>query len=271
TTAICECGFSTNETHNTVFTDYLEQDFTNGKVDGWIPQEYNVSQQDARGPYGKQAHPENVVPTSQGLELWVRPSHIENKTIPMAEVASKRTDMLFGSFRIRARMSGVNGTCGAFFWFWNNTQEIDMEFLSRQFSQSNTAPVNLVIQSPASELAGFDASKTPGFDNHLLPFRPDLDFHEYRFDWIPGKVSFYADNVWLKDMTVDIPDTAGHVVLNHWSNGDKYWSGGPPEQDASMLVTHAAMYFNSSDKNMLALHKKQCKKRDSSKICVIPT
>lgn len=153
--------------------------------------------------------------------------------------------------------------------FWNNTQEIDMEFLSKQFTQPNTAPVNLVIQSKASEEAGWDASKTPGFDVHSLPFRPDADFHEYRFDWLPGKVSFYADNVLLKIMTQDIPDVPGHVVMNHWSNGDWAWSAGPPTTSTAMIISHAGMYFNTSDPNMRAYHKKECPKRDKTKICTI--
>lgn len=112
----CQCGFSTAESHTNVFTDFLETDFTTNTVDGWVPQDYNITNKEARGPYGKQAHPDNVVTSSQGLQLWVHPPHLENKTVPMAEVASKRTDMIYGSFRIRAKLSPVNGTCGAFFW-----------------------------------------------------------------------------------------------------------------------------------------------------------
>jgi hypothetical protein len=112
----CQCGFSTTDSHTEVFTDFLETDFTANTVDGWIPQDYNVTQKEARGPFGKQAHPENVIPSSQGLQLWVHPPHDDNKTVPMAEVASSRTDMIYGTFRIRAKLSSVNGTCGAFFW-----------------------------------------------------------------------------------------------------------------------------------------------------------
>lgn len=81
-----------------------------------------------------------------------------------------------------------------------------------------------------------------------LPFRPDHAFHEYRFDWLPDRVSFYADGTWLKDMTLDLPDSPGHLVLNHWSNGDPLWSAGPPAPaDATMTVSYVKAYFNSSD------------------------
>jgi hypothetical protein len=126
----CACGFSVNSTsdpQHQVFTDYLETDFTRNTVDGWRPQEYNVSSKEARGPYGKQAMPGNVVPSTQGLQLWAKPAIqaewtlpngtvMRDMVIPMSEVDTERIDMLYGSFRIRAKLSGVSGTCGAFFW-----------------------------------------------------------------------------------------------------------------------------------------------------------
>jgi hypothetical protein len=118
TTALCQCGFSLNSTtspQHQVFTEYIETDFTKNTLFGWRPQEYNVTSQAARGPYGKLSSPKNVIPSTQGLELWVR-SKAVNNMIPMAEVDSTRVDMLYGSFRVRAKMTGVNGTCGAFFW-----------------------------------------------------------------------------------------------------------------------------------------------------------
>lgn len=164
------------------------------------------------------------------------------------------------------------GMCADYEQFWNNTQEIDMEFLSRQLpvsSSDNTGLVNLVIQSKQSEAQGYNAQGTSGFEAHTLPFRPDTDFHEYRFDWVPGKVSFYADNVLLKIMTDEIPNAPGHIVLNHWSNGDQFWSGGPPEQDAAMTITHAHLYFNSSKVDLQKAFSSTCSHPDKSKQCTI--
>jgi hypothetical protein len=147
-----------------------------------------------------------------------------------------------------------------------------MEFLSRQLpnsSTNNNSPVNLVIQSPKSEAAGYDASKTADFDTHTLPFRPDTEFHEYRFDWLPGQVSFYADNQLLRVMTEDIPNSPGHLVLNHWSNGDPAWSAGPPKEDAVFTITHAHLYFNSSSPAQKQRYRTNCPKPNPSQICRI--
>jgi hypothetical protein len=114
TAAKCTCGFATIEEPEQVYTDYLETDFTRTTLAGWRPQEYSVTHEEARGPFGKHASLDNVVVSNRGLQLWVRPS--VDEIVPMAEVDTERTDMLYGTFRIRAKMSSVNGTCGAFFW-----------------------------------------------------------------------------------------------------------------------------------------------------------
>jgi hypothetical protein len=116
-TTHCQCGFSVNSTSDSeyqIFTNYLESDFTRESLAGWVPQDWTIDSTDARGPYGKNASTKNVVFGNDGMQLWVR--RAVNGMIPMAEVDSVRTDMLYGSFRMRAKMSTANGTCGAMFW-----------------------------------------------------------------------------------------------------------------------------------------------------------
>lgn len=127
-----------------------------------------------------------------------------------------------------------------------------MEFLSKDFRTENSSyPVHLVLQSPASAAAGFDASGTPGHRVAYLPFDPRAGFHEYRFDFVPGRVAFYADGSVLAVLddadSVPLASSAGHLALNQWSNGNALWSGGPPARDAAMEVRYVKAYFNSSD------------------------
>lgn len=142
--------------------------------------------------------------------------------------------------------------------YFNDTQEIDMEFLSGQFNESSN-PVNLVLQSPQSLKNGFDAANTGTFDVQQLPFAPDDGFHEYRFDWAPNSVSFYADGVLLRTMDTDIPTSPGHITFSHWSNGDPLWSGGPPEEDAVLTVQYFKAYFNSSLDSRHSDWERRCK------------
>ncbi|KAK8917668.1 hypothetical protein VCV18_010131 [Metarhizium anisopliae] len=45
----------------------------------------------------------------------------------------------------------------------------------------------------------------------------------------------------------NVPSSGGHVILQHWSNGNQLWSGGPPASDAAIVVKSVKAYFNSSD------------------------
>lgn len=123
-----------------------------------------------------------------------------------------------------------------------------MEFLSKEYNSTNGSyPVNLVLQSREAAEDGFDAQGTPTFIKANLPFDPTDDFHEYRIDFLPGSVYFYADSELLAEMDSDaVPTHAGHLVLQQWSNGNPLWSGGPPAQDAVTTVSYVKAYFNSS-------------------------
>jgi len=119
----------------TVYTQSLETDFLhlyNLKNNPcWLPQEYNVTAAAARGPQGKYATTRNVVLNplvswdtwsgdgmlggDPGLRVWVNSSLVAGM-VPMGEMVSVRDDMIYGSYRINMKVTGIDGTCGAFFW-----------------------------------------------------------------------------------------------------------------------------------------------------------
>ncbi|KAH6604075.1 concanavalin a-like lectin glucanase [Trichoderma cornu-damae] len=308
--ADCECGFVTRGSvrqkrdggggdgegsQPLLFTTMLESKFfelKNISRDGtWRRQQYNVSARAGRGEYGKSFATSNVYSISSngegaaadaagsgtggddGIGLVVG-STVANDAVPVAELDSARSDMHYGSYRAGMKLTAVNGTCAAFFWYLNDTQEIDMEFLSREFdADKGVYPVNLVIQSEASQQAGYDASKTGTFKVVNLTFDPTLGFHEYRFDYLPGRVLFYADSQLLAEMDgSSVPSGAGHLILQHWSNGNPLWSGGPPERDAVLTVSYVKAYFNSSDAGAQSGWAESCQKAQDSgdAVCAIP-
>ena len=131
----CECGYTVN---SLLYTDLLESDFLhldNITLDtDWEPQKYNISADLARGPFGKNASLDNVVSNplkskdktlftgdsilggDAGLQLIVRGGVPSDGLIPMAELTTERSDLYYGSFRAGMKLTGTNGTCGAFFW-----------------------------------------------------------------------------------------------------------------------------------------------------------
>ncbi|GAB7347084.1 hypothetical protein MBLNU459_g3215t1 [Dothideomycetes sp. NU459] len=309
--ATCECGYtinaapSTSDQAFTLFTEVFETDFLHlyslptstdspsSKAVGWQPQVYNVSAANARGPYGKSAQLENIILNplatrwdwggegvnggSPGLQVWV--DSIANLTsdgsggqmIRIGEIDSLRTDIIYGSFRVGMKMSNVSGTCAAFFWYRNNTQEIDLEYLSREATQGNgSSLLNLVIQSPLSAELNYNAASTATYALHSLPFLPGDDYHEYRFDWTPTRISYYADDVFLASFDQYDPDAPGSLMLNHWSNGDPKWSGGPPASDAVLTVSYIKAYFNTSNVTRTRQWEGACANSWSGRTCEIP-
>ncbi|GIZ46952.1 hypothetical protein CKM354_001005400 [Cercospora kikuchii] len=282
----CPCGYTTP--NGAFFTDALETDFfhvgdlARDTNSAWIPQAYNVTPGNANGPFGKASRVENVVANPMrggrdvwdgegidgedpGLGSWTRSTLISSSSdedddededegggggsmIPMSEIVSSRTDILYGSFRIALKATNINGTCGAFFFYFNDSTEIDMEFLSRQTvptTSNNNSSINLVIQSPDSARKGYASG--PDFILKSLSFDPTIGYNEFRFDWFPSHVDFFANSVLLHRMEGNVPKgQPGALHVSHWSNGNEGWSGGPPERDAVLRVGYVKGYFNVS-------------------------
>lgn len=136
--ATCECGYSVNSTVSpqyAVFTDLFETDFLHltdfTRENGWYRNNYTT--QPGKNVMAKWASPSNILAnpledeyswagpavngTDAGAQFWVRPDYGPNKDyVGTAELASYRSDIIYGSFRVAVKASAVNGTCTAFFW-----------------------------------------------------------------------------------------------------------------------------------------------------------
>lgn len=298
----CECGYTVNKTSDSqfaLFTDYFEDDSFHKVRDDvtgrstfpwhpWRTQHYITSARVTRGRYGTSKEIANVIPNTlvdgewggeprfplqgdAGLQLRVR-HELEDNRVPIAEVSSPQTDMLYGSFRAAIKFTGVTGTCGAFFWYRNDTQEIDMEFLSK-----DPKALNLVVHSPESNKPSRSVKGSGALgvmeasDSSIAWLSPvDLpqDFHEYRFDWMPDRIDFYVDGSLVQTTTENIPDSPDHLMLSHWSNGDPNWSGGPPMENAFMTVGYVKAYFNTTASR--DNFKAECHDLDPYAACVVP-
>jgi len=144
-----------------------------------------------------------------------------------------------------------------------------MEFLSSNLTAS-LSPVFLVMQTPASMAAGYNAAGTSTYQIASLPFVPTADFHEYRFDWFPNYVVFYADGQQLQVLNWTYPMEPGHLSVNHWSNGNSYWSQGPPETDAVLTVKYVKAYFNTSDAGLNQVFEEECHQKADPEPCLVP-
>lgn len=84
---------------------------------------------------------------------------------------------------------------------------------------------------------------------------------------MPDRVEFYLDGMLTFILTDDIPDSPGHLLLSHWSNGNMGWSMGPPKEDAVLTISYFKAYFNTTEGN----GKSGCSDaNEAGAVCLIP-
>ncbi|KAI8373567.1 concanavalin A-like lectin/glucanase domain-containing protein [Choanephora cucurbitarum] len=170
-----------------------------------------------------------------------------------ASIGTKRDDFLYGTFRAKLKTSNVPGTVAAFFYYRNNTSEIDVEMLSRL---NNPYMSYFSVQPQVYESNGQASPLTN--NKHPLSYNPTEDYHTYRFDWTPGSVRFYVDDEFVNELTTNVPNSPGRILLNHWTDGNPNFSGGPPTETAELTLSKLNIFFNSSesDNSLQCQHSK---------------
>lgn len=173
--ADCECGYrvgsSSRQSATLLFMDTLLTDFRElrslSKTPDWKIKQLRLDYTPGTNRLGRVVEDRNVIlnpvldssnpnsPSAQGpsvdagLQLIVRSDLVDGDSVSTGQIQSTREDIRFGSFRAYVKTSAVNGTCAASFWYYNDTQEIDMELLSRE-QERNRNPINLSIHSEES-------------------------------------------------------------------------------------------------------------------------
>ncbi|KAL8993808.1 MAG: hypothetical protein Q9169_006064 [Polycauliona sp. 2 TL-2023] len=289
--AACECGYqshSIKSNENPIYTDVLESDFLHLKdfnsQNDWARQVWDIPAVGTAG-WGRNHTLENVITNplpgdvgtrgvnggDPGLELRVTAGEPKGGAVKSGEIATIRRDMLYGSFRAGLKYTPESGTCGAFFFryekqYESDQGEIDFEFLSKLYQDpAKRADLLLIIHADPSVPRDELFRPTP------VGFRPAEGYHEYRFDWTPDRVTFYADGQFLYETKIGTPRRPGGLLLNHWSNGDAGWSNGPPAKDANMQFSYVKAYFNTPAGMESESFKERCKDpKDEGRICKIP-
>ncbi|KAE9579932.1 hypothetical protein CGCF415_v003693 [Colletotrichum fructicola] len=188
--------------------------------------------------------PANVIVGGGYLQLWVK-----NKSFRSAEVTTT-SKIKYASVRTVAILSEPAGVCNGMFFYQSDTQETDIEFLSNGQSNSNTDAARTANSKSGTRYLwlsnqAVDGSGLKTTNPVALPANPTTTEHEYRLDWVPGKTMFYIDGKLVWTSTKNVPSVAGTWVFNNWADGDKYWSAGPPSQDAVFRIKEIDMYWNA--------------------------
>lgn len=109
------------------------------------------------------------------------------------------------------------------FFYLDDTQEIDIEYLTDRNSTSNiigpsssdASPIPLWYSNQAIK-SGQKATQATG-----PPPSDVASIHEYRIDWVEDYTAFYVDGKLQKKYTTNVPTKAGSWIWNNWANGDQ--------------------------------------------------
>ncbi|KAG7405842.1 hypothetical protein Forpe1208_v014460 [Fusarium oxysporum f. sp. rapae] len=126
--------------------------------------------------------------------------------------------ILHCSLRLYARLSGAPGACAAFFVYKNDSQEADIELLTRN----------------EEEIVGFNTQ--PTFDIHgkyipgshwnmSLPGNISREtWIHYRMDWVADQVVWYINGIEMANTSVHVPVAPSRLSIALWGNGGS-WTG----------------------------------------------
>ncbi|KAI5826513.1 glycoside hydrolase family 16 protein [Schizophyllum commune Tattone D] len=226
------------------FTDVVKADFSTATAGGdakALLQSFGLSISDypVGAGSGSVAHyfrPENVKLGDGSLDLVVN-AYDGGDYVYSAEIASDQTT-LYGSLRTVLKSSGVPGVCEGLFFYKGDNNEADWELLTTtSLEGSDTVPAGVWATNQALQEGGQSTSVNVPFD-----FDPSADYHEYRIDWTESSTTFYIDGVQKAQHTENVPTQAANGLWNVWSNGDPYWSAGPPTADSITHIKSIEMY-----------------------------
>lgn len=127
-----------------------------------------------------------------------------------------------GSYSVRMRLPYAPSSITGFFLYK---------------SQDYESEIDIEIYNDSARRIMF-TTYTGGSQTHTttmqLPFDPTAGFHDYRFDYTPAAVRFYADGRLMQTWTDGIPTTDMQLMLNTWF--PRWLEGRKPKKTVYTLV-----------------------------------
>lgn len=113
----------------------------------------------------------------------------------------------------------VPGSVSAGFNYVNNSQtEIDYEFSAKD--PDTLWMVTWLNTNPQRDPTSQDETYFG-----LQPFDSTSGFHEYKYVWVPGKITYYIDGEPQAEHTTDVPSAPAYFMINHWGTNGPGWGG----------------------------------------------
>jgi hypothetical protein len=249
--AACECGYKTNT--GEIWQYAVVTDFSQLGTAAWSGDaDWEVTKIVREATVNLEYTGDNVAVSDGKLQLICSAYNAsKGGTIRSGQIRTIRDDILGGSFRASYSVaSGSAGSVSGFFFYANDTQEIDIEIQSKMSNKT----VHLGNQPTQSTYI-------------FLPNNGVVtELHDYRFDWLAGQTNFYLDSVSAGSFSEDVPVVNGRIDLNMWGNGGTFSGPATPTTDNVMSISKIALYFNTSSQTDSTKWAKSCKKEPA---CVV--
>lgn len=259
----CACGYYDPVTEN-LFTDFLIVYFnetTTFPSDVFQTQDYeNKYEKSWNARYRQGADPSNVQITnstsggnrnSSSLEFTMNPP-TSHHLVKGGAIQTLRKDIQYGSFRssIRPAQAWSGGTGMSMVLKYNETQNIQINSLNQK--QPTDAWINTLLGDEFPDrVLGLNFSSLANNASYSPQINP-WDFTEVRIDWTKDTVKFYIGNVLARSISIKsassrkFPVTPSPLSFKLWSNGDSYFTAGPPTRNTTANLGWTRSFFNSS-------------------------
>ena len=151
--------------------------------------------------------------------------------VTAAELDSADDDYYYASVRIGARVTGASGACAGLFFYHSDTQETDIEILTREQGAHTDAQTQLQSAPTTSQLhftnqphwtATVDLSPNTATTTTQGTWQ---DINSYRIDWVPGMTYWWQNGIMSHTANKNMIENPSSWIMNIWSNGDPSWSG----------------------------------------------
>ena len=196
------------------------------------PQTY-TSATTGQAPMPKTFSPANVYMSSDGSGSFMRLETSRNGGgTQNAELQTTDTEIIYGSFRVRARASGAGGAVASIFTYKNDQNEIDWEVLTKE------------------GFGTFHATNQPGHDDgatSTIEIAPTFgEWADWQLDWTPGQTQMLYNGQVVNTKTVNVPSEPMAFLINMWSDGGE-WSGMLPEGGSTYMdIQSVELYYNTT-------------------------
>ncbi|ODO08337.1 hypothetical protein L198_00061 [Cryptococcus wingfieldii CBS 7118] len=274
----CKCGYKVSSLNDQYFPYQFSFAFSSvddGSADSLADQKWVLNDGDFVGGaangnrcWGKK---DNLYIDGGNLVLKVPKDQTASPNMECAEIAFEETNITGGIFQTTAMLSGVDGTCQA---FWLNhsiatqyADEVDIEVISSTIDTDgiwySNWPPNGDPNTPDDLSSAHTNVVVPDIDSS----DPRKTYNNYTIAWLDDSTNRYYNGAKQDSPTDNQPEHSMMFVINNWSNGGSGWTLGPPTGEDSLLkVKSVLLYYKTADKTQMSDLGGDCQESD---VCTV--